>query len=107
MLLLKHHWYGAQVQGRALFPGSGLFEVAAAASGMMASCDALPQATAKLLLLSHIAVMAPLALVAGGAAQLLVCSVDTRCSQTPPHSYCLGNIGDTRTLTAHSLHSGA
>ncbi len=74
---------------------------------MMASCDALPQAAAKLLLLSHIAIMAPLALVVGGAAQLLVCSVDTRCSQTSPDRYRLGNVGDARTLTAHILHSGA
>lgn len=68
-----------QVQGRALFAGSGLFEVAAAASGMLVSCDGLPPGAAKALLLTDVSILAPCVLAAEAAPQLLVCSIDTRC----------------------------
>lgn len=61
-----------------MFPGAGLFELAAAAAGMLVACDGLPPATAKGMLLTGAAILAPCLLAADASSQLLVCSVDSR-----------------------------
>jgi hypothetical protein len=66
-----------QVQGRALFPASGLFELAAAAAGMLVACDALPPPAAQGSLIADAVIAAPCILAAGGTPQLLLCTVDT------------------------------
>lgn len=64
------------MQGRALLPASGLFELAAAAAGMLVACDALPPAATQDSLIASAAIAAPCVLAAGGTPQLLLCTVD-------------------------------
>ncbi len=65
-----------QVQGRALLPASGLFELAAAAAGMLVACDVLPPAAAQGSLIADAAISAPCVLAGGGTPQLVLCTVD-------------------------------
>ena len=65
-----------QVQGRALLPAAGLFELAAAAAGMLVACDALPPSAAQGSLIADAAIAAPCVLAGGGTPQLVLCTVD-------------------------------
>ncbi len=67
---------GNQVQGTALLPATALFEVAAAAAGLLAVCDAPVAAVTRQLLLRGAAVQAPCRLGSPAAAPLLMCSID-------------------------------
>ena len=63
-----------QVMGRALLPGAGLFEFAAAAAAALAAANsgAMP-------VLAGASITAPCRLGVGSAAQKLTCTVHPRC----------------------------
>ena len=64
-----------QVMGRALFPGAGLFEMAAAASAALSVADSNSNSAP---VLAHASITSPCRLGVGGAVQKLTCILHPR-----------------------------